>query len=148
MARITAVRRQLSRELGFVLPPVKVTDDLALPGNSYRIRIAGVVVGEDEAWPNALLALAAGDTLEPVAGRACKDPSFGLDALWIAADGQVDAIANGYTVVDPATVIATHLNQLLARSAADLFGLDEAQALIETLKAGYPQLAQGLADRT
>lgn len=144
MTRITAVRRQLSRELGFVLPPVKVTDDLALPGNSYRIRIAGVVVGEDEAWPNELLALAAGDTLEPVAGRACKDPSFGLDALWIAADRQVDAIANGYTVVDPATVIATHLNQLLARSAADLFGLDEAQALIETLKAGYPQLAQGL----
>lgn len=144
MARITAVRRQLSRELGFVLPPVKVTDDLALPGNSYRIRIAGVVVGEDEVWPSDLLALAAGDTLEPVSGRTCKDPSFGLDALWITQDQQVDAIANGYTVVDPATVIATHLNQLLARSAADLFGLDEAQALVETLKAGYPQLAQGL----
>ena len=144
MARITAVRRQLSRELGFVLPPVKVTDDLTLPGNRYRIRIAGVVVGEDEVWPGDLLALAAGDTLEPVAGRVCKDPSFGLDALWITPDQQVDAIANGYTVVDPATVIATHLNQLLARSAADLFGLDEAQALVETLKAGYPQLALGL----
>lgn len=144
MARITAVRRQLSRELGFVLPAVRVVDDLALPGNSYRIRISGVVVGEDEVWPNELLALAAGDTLDPVPGRACKDPSFGLDALWIAAEQQVDAIANGYTVVDPATVIATHLNQLLARSAADLFGLDEAQALIDALKAGYPQLAQGL----
>ncbi|MBK6707432.1 MAG: flagellar biosynthesis protein FlhA [Sphingomonadales bacterium] len=144
MARITTVRRQLSRELGFVLPPVKVADDLSLPGNAYRIRIAGVVVGEDEVWPGDLFALAAGDTLEPVAGRACKDPSFGLDALWIAADRQIDAVANGYTVVDPATVIATHLNQLLARSATELFGLDEAQALVETLKAGYPQLAQGL----
>lgn len=145
MARITAVRRQLSRELGFVLPPVKVADDLSLAGNSYRIRIAGVVVGEAEVWPSEMLALAAGDTLEPIAGRACKDPSFGLDALWIAADKQVDAIANGYTVVDPATVIATHLNLLLARSAADLFGLDETQALIDGLKASYPQLAQGLS---
>jgi flagellar biosynthesis protein FlhA len=144
MARITAVRRQLSRELGFVLPPVKVSDDLALDGNSYRIRIGGVMVGDGQVWPNELLALAAGDTLEPIPGRACKDPSFGLDALWIAAERQVDAIANGYTVVDPATVIATHLNQLLTRSAADLFGLDEAQALIGTLKSGYPQLAQGL----
>ena len=144
MARITAVRRQLSRELGFVLPPVKVSDDLALDGNRYRIRIGGVMVGDGQVWPNELLALAAGDTLEPIPGRACKDPSFGLDALWIAAERQVDAIANGYTVVDPATVIATHLNQLLTRSAADLFGLDEAQALVGTLKSGYPQLAQGL----
>ncbi|MFN3749475.1 MAG: flagellar biosynthesis protein FlhA [Sphingorhabdus sp.] len=144
MARITAVRRQLSRDLGFVLPPVKVSDDLAMAGNSYHIRIAGIVVGEGEAWPDEFLALAAGDVLEPIEGRTCKDPSFGLDALWIPADRQIDAIAAGYTVVDAATVIATHLNQLLSRSAADLFGLDEAQALVEALKSAYPQLAQGL----
>ena len=144
MARITAARRQLSRELGFVLPPVKVEDDLALPGNRYIVRVSGVVVGEGDVWPGELLALDSGDCLAGVHGRKCKDPTFGLDALWISAAGKVDAIAAGYTVVDPATVIATHLNRLVARAAPELFGLDEAQALVATLKNHYPQLAQGL----
>jgi flagellar biosynthesis protein FlhA len=144
MARITAARRQLSRELGFVLPPVKVEDDLALPGNRYQVRVSGVIVGEGDVWPGELLALDSGDSLEGVTGRKCKDPTFGLDALWIAASSKVDAIAAGYTVVDPATVIATHLNRLVGKAAPDLFGLDEAQALVGTLKTNYPQLAQGL----
>lgn len=144
MARITAARRQLSRELGFVLPPVKVEDDLALPGNRYVVRVSGVVVGEGDVWPGELLALDSGDCLPGVQGRKCKDPTFGLDALWIAASAKVDAIAAGYTVVDPATVIATHLNRLVARAAPELFGLDEAQALVSNLKTHYPQLAQGL----
>jgi flagellar biosynthesis protein FlhA len=144
MARITAARRQLSRELGFVLPPVKVEDDLALPGNRYQLRVSGVIVGEGDVWPGELLALDSGDSLEGVAGRKCKDPTFGLDALWIAASAKVDAIAAGYTVVDPATVIATHLNRLVGKAAPELFGLDEAQALVGTLKTNYPQLAQGL----
>jgi flagellar biosynthesis protein FlhA len=144
MARVTAIRRQLSREFGFVLPMVKVADDLSLPGNAYQIRISGVLVGEDQAWANELLALNSGDVLEGITGRAVKDPSFGLDALWIAERDRTDAVAAGYTVVDPATVIATHLNQLAAASAAELFGMDDAQALIDNLKESYPQLASGL----
>jgi flagellar biosynthesis protein FlhA len=144
MGRVTAIRRQLSREFGFVLPMVKVADDLALPGNAYQIRIAGVLVGEDQAWANELLALDSGDVLEGITGRAVKDPSFGLDALWIAEAERTNAVSAGYTVVDPATVIATHLNQLAAASAAELFGMDDAQALIDNLKESYPQLAGGL----
>jgi flagellar biosynthesis protein FlhA len=144
MARITAARRQLSRELGFVLPPVKVEDDLGLPGNRYRIRISGVIVGEGDTFPNELLALDSGDCLEPVQGRACKDPTFGLDALWIATSQKVDAIAAGYTVVDPSTVVATHLNQLVSKASAELFGHDEAQALTAALKSAFPHLAQSL----
>jgi flagellar biosynthesis protein FlhA len=144
MARITGVRRQLSRELGFVLPMVKVSDDLSLPGNCYRIRVAGVILGEDEVWPNELLALDAGNCLDGVTGRACKDPSFGLDALWIAAERRADAIAAGYTVVDAPTVVATHLNRLVSGAAAELFGLDEAQSIVDTLKQNCPQLVQGL----
>ncbi len=144
MARITAARRQLSRELGFVLPPVKVEDDLALPGNRYVLRISGVVVAEGDVWPNELLALDSGDCLEGVEGRPCKDPTFGLDAMWIMASAKVDAIAAGYTVVDAGTVIATHLNRMIAIHAPQLFGLDEAQALVGALKTNYPQLAQGL----
>jgi flagellar biosynthesis protein FlhA len=144
MARITGIRRQLSRELGFVLPLVKVKDNLSLGGNAYRIIIAGVTMGEDDAWPHDLLALDAGDVLEGLEGRKVKDPSFGLDALWIGADRRADAVVAGYTVVDASTVIATHLNNIVAGSAAELFGLDEAQALIEALKETAPQLVQGL----
>jgi flagellar biosynthesis protein FlhA len=144
MARITGIRRQLSRELGFVLPLVKVKDNLSLGANCYRIIISGVTLGEDEAWPHDLLALDAGDVLEGVEGRAVKDPSFGLDALWIGAGKRADAVVAGYTVVDASTVIATHLNNIVTGSAAELFGLDEAQALIEALKETTPQLVQNL----
>ncbi len=144
MARITGVRRQLSRELGFVLPLVKVSDDLSLPGNSYRIKVAGAILAEDQVWPNELLALDSGDCLDGINGRPCKDPSFGLDAMWIAASARADAIAAGYTVVDAPTVVATHLNRIIAGAAAELFGLDEAQAIVESLKQGCPQLVQGL----
>ena len=144
MGRITGIRRQLSKELGFVIPPVKVADDLSLPGNVYRISIAGVVVGEDEVFPHEMLALDSGDLVTQVAGRPCKDPTFGLDALWIPRASQNDAIAAGYTVVDPATVVATHLNNSIVGSAWELFGIDDAQALIDHLKAQYPQLAASL----
>jgi flagellar biosynthesis protein FlhA len=145
MSRITGIRRQLSRELGFVLPLVKVKDDLSLPGNAYRITIAGINMGEDEAWQHDLLALDSGDCIEGIEGRAVKDPSFGLDAVWITPDKRADAVASGYTVVDAPTVIATHLNNIVASSAAELFGLDEAQSMLGTLKEAYPQLALGLS---
>jgi flagellar biosynthesis protein FlhA len=145
MARVTGIRRQLSRELGFVLPLVRVKDDLALPGNAYRISIAGVVMGDDEAWAHDLLALDSGDCLDGISGKPVKDPSFGLDALWIAPDLRADAVSAGYTVVDAPTVIATHLNGIVTACAAELFGLDDAQALIDTLKESFPQLAQSVS---
>lgn len=144
MARITGIRKQLSRELGFVIPAVRVTDDLSLPANGYRVSIAGVVVGEDEVWPHEMLALDNGDSLEKLHGRPAKDPSFGLDAIWIAPDQKTEAIAAGYTVVDASAVIATHLHNLVHQSAHSLFGLDETQALIDNLKESCPQLAQNL----
>ena len=144
MARITGIRRQLSRELGFVVPLVRVRDNLSLGPNSYRITVAGVVVGEDECWPDDLLALDSGELISTVEGRKCKDPSFGLDAVWIRPEQRNDAVIAGYTVVDGATVIATHLNQLIANSAADLFGMDEAQKLLDALKETAPQLVAGL----
>ena len=144
MARITGIRRQLSRELGFVVPLVRVRDNLSLGPNSYRITVAGVVVGEDECWPDDLLALDSGELIGTVEGRKVKDPSFGLDAVWIRPEQRSDAVVAGYTVVDGATVIATHLNQLIANSAADLFGMDEAQKLLDALKESSPQLVAGL----
>jgi flagellar biosynthesis protein FlhA len=144
MARITGIRRQLSRDLGFVVPLVRVRDNLALGANSYRITVAGVIYAEDEVWPEDLLALDSGDISHPVAGRAAKDPTFGLDAVWISPDKRADAVVAGYTVVDPATVVATHLNQIIMSSAAEMFGMDEAQKLLDALKESAPQLVAGL----
>jgi len=144
MARITGIRRQLSRELGFVLPLVRVRDELSLPPNQYRITLSGIVVAEDSVFPDDLLALDSGDIDLPVQGRAVKDPTFGLDALWIDAEQRSEAIVAGYTVVDAPTVIATHLNRAIVAGAADLFGIDEAANLIEALKETAPELAKGL----
>jgi len=144
MARITGIRRQLSRELGFVVPLVRVRDNLSLAPNAYRITVAGVIMGEDEAFPDQLLALDSGDLEGTVEGREVRDPSFGLEAVWITPDKRGDAIVAGYTVVDPATVVATHLNQVIAGAAADLFGMDEAQRLLDALKEAAPQLVAGL----
>jgi flagellar biosynthesis protein FlhA len=144
MARITGIRRQLSRDLGFVVPLVRVRDNLALGPNSYRVTVSGVICAEDEIWPEELLALDSGDILSPIAGRAIKDPTFGLDAVWIAPEKRADAVVAGYTVVDPATVVATHLNQIIQASAAEMFGMDEAQKLLDALKEIAPQLVQNL----
>ena len=144
MGRITGIRRQLSRELGFVVPLVRVRDNLALEPNSYRISVAGVVMGEDQCWPEDLLALDGGDVDHPVEGRFIQDPSFGLPAVWISPDQRSEAVVAGYTVVDPATVIATHLNQIISAAASDLFGMDETQRLLDALKESSPQLVAGI----
>jgi flagellar biosynthesis protein FlhA len=145
IGRITGIRRQLSRELGFVIPMIRVKDNLALGPNQYRITIAGVVVGEDELWPEDLLALDSGDLTQTIDGRSAQDPTFGLDAVWISPDRRSEAVIAGYTVVDPSTVVATHLNHLIANNAAELLGMDEAKKLLDTLKDVAPQLAEGLS---
>lgn len=147
MARITAIRRQLSKQLGFVLPAVRVRDDLSLPPFHYRITLAGVVVGEDEIFPDDVLAIAAGPISTPIPGREAADPAFGLPARWIDPAEADLAEAAGYTVVDPAAVAGTHLNQLLGAHAHRLLGQDEVQALIDTLAETAPALAAALAPK-
>jgi flagellar biosynthesis protein FlhA len=144
IGRITGIRRQLSRELGFVVPMIRVKDNLALGANQYRITVAGVVVGEDEIWPDDLLALDSGDLTQVVVGRPATDPTFGLEAVWINPAQRSEAVVAGYTVVDPSTVVATHLNHLITQNGAELFGMDEAKKLLDTLKDVAPQLAEGL----
>ncbi len=144
MGRITAIRRQASRDLGFVVPMVRVRDDVTLAPNSYRITIAGEVVGAGEVFPGDLLALEAETIIAHVPGRETRDPAFGLPARWIDPSLEREALAAGYTVVDSATVIGTHLNKLITDHAAVLFGQDEAHALVEQLGRHQPQLAQSI----
>ncbi len=145
MGRITGVRRQLSKELGFVVPQVRVRDDINLAPFTYRIVIGGVVIGEDSVSPDEVLALDTGQAAGRLHGKRVKDPTFGLDAVWIA-QGDADAATGlGYLVVDPGTVVATHLNQCLLQSAADLLGPDEVQALLDGLKERSAQLVASLS---
>ncbi len=147
MARITAIRRALSKSLGFVVPQVRVRDDIALSPQTYRILLGGVVVGEDQAWPDDALALEAGPVEPGIEGRAVRDPSFGLAARWIDPAETDLATAAGYTVVDAATVIGTHLNTLLTARAHLLLGQDEVQSLLDTLARSAPQLVAGLVPK-
>jgi flagellar biosynthesis protein FlhA len=147
IARVTGVRKQLSRELGFVLPAVRVRDNMDLPPLVYRILIGGAPVGEDEARPGEWLALDPGTAMDPVAGRPVKDPSFGLPALWITPDKRDIAAAAGYTIVDCSTVIATHLAQVLQANAHRLIGQDDVQRLLDTLQNSARALVTGLVPK-
>ncbi|MFW2850857.1 flagellar biosynthesis protein FlhA [Sphingomonas sp. TX0543] len=145
MSRITGVRRQLSKDLGFVVPQVKVRDDINLAPYTYRLLVGGVVVGEDQVSPDEMLALDTGTGFGELHGKKAKDPTFGLDATWIVPGDADAATGAGYLVVDSGTVIATHLNHVLGANAADLLSADEVQALLEGLKERNPQLVASLS---
>jgi len=144
MGRITGVRRQLSKELGFVVPQVRVRDDINLAPFTYRIILSGVVIGEDHVSPDEMLALDTGQAVGKLPGKPVRDPTFGLDAVWIAGGDADAATGAGYLVVDPGTVIATHLNHVLIQNAADLLGPDEVQALLDGLKERAASLVASL----
>ncbi|QDX27192.1 flagellar biosynthesis protein FlhA [Sphingomonas suaedae] len=145
MGRITGVRRQLSKELGFVVPQVRVRDDINMQPFAYRIVVGGVVIGEDSVSPDEMLALDTGQAVGSLPGKKVKDPTFGLDAIWIAAADADAATGQGWLVVDPGTVMATHLNQTLIQNAADLLGPDEVQALLDGLRERAAQLVASLS---
>lgn len=142
MSRIKGVRRKLSQELGFLIPPVHIRDNLDLPPNAYRLQILGVTVGEATIYPDREMAINPGQVFGSITGIEAKDPAFGLDAVWIEPARRDHAQALGYTVVDPATVIATHLSQVLQDHAYLLFGHEEAQKWLDSLAKVAPKLAE------
>ncbi|MDE0879506.1 MAG: flagellar biosynthesis protein FlhA [Sphingomonas bacterium] len=144
MGRITGVRRQLSKDLGFVVPQCRVRDDINLAPFTYRILVNGVVVGEDQVSPDDMLALDTGQGFGALDGKAARDPTFGLAATWIAPGDADAATGAGYLVVDASTVMATHLNHLLGTSASDLLGPDEVQSLLDGLKERAANLVASL----
>jgi len=147
MARIKGIRRKLTQDLGFLIPPVHIRDNLELPATGYRLLVHGVPVAEAAVEPDRLLALDPGGALGELDGLPGKDPAFGLDALWIAPAQRDAAESLGYTVVDPASVMATHLAQLIRSHAADLFGHEEARQLLATLAKTAPKLVEDLTPK-
>ena len=140
ISRITGVRKQLSKELGFIVPQVRVRDDLTLDSNTYRIRIGQTIVGEDKIYPNLLLAIPSDNSQTKIEGIDVKDPSFKMDSTWIEKHEVSKAESLGYMVVEPEAVIATHLNQLLNKFSSELIGQDDVQSLLDNLGKTSPQL--------
>ncbi len=133
LGRIKAVRRKLSEELGFLVQSVHIRDNLELKPNAYRISVLGVPVGEGEIQTERDLAINPGGVTAQLVGVRAKDPAFGLDAYWIEPAAKEHAQSLGFTVVDPATVVATHLSELLKRHAHQLLGHEEVQQLLDRL---------------
>ncbi|MDA1135845.1 MAG: flagellar biosynthesis protein FlhA [Proteobacteria bacterium] len=140
IARITGVRKQISKELGFIIPPIRIRDDLSLDANHYRIRIGQEIVAEDKVFPQLILAIPGESAQTKIEGIDVKDPSFGMEATWIERHQQARAENLGYMVVEPESVIATHLNQILSSQANELLGQDDVQALLDNLSKTSPQL--------
>ena len=145
--RITGIRKQVSRALGFVIPPVRVRDDMALGANDYRIRIGQSIVGEDSIYPDRKLAIPGDTSNVKIAGIEVKDPSFGMDAIWIERHKEAEAESNGYVVVEPESVLATHLSQIMYKFAHEVLGQDDVQQLLDNLAQTSPNLVESVVPK-
>mgnify|MGYP001775394345 FL=1 len=142
--RVKGVRKKLSQDLGFLIPPVHIRDNLDLGPNSYRITLMGVTFGEAEIQPDRDMAINPGQVFGRVPGIPTKDPAFGLEAVWITKQDNDRALGLGYTVVDCSTVVATHLSQILANNCASLIGQEEVQNILDIVSKTQPKLVAGL----
>lgn len=144
LARIKGVRKKISQDLGFLIPSVHIRDNLDLKPNHYRISLAGVVMGEALIHPDRWLAINPGQVFGQLEGIPGQDPAFGMEAVWINESEKEQAHTFGYTVVDAATVVATHLSQILEQNSQQLLGYEETQQLLDKLAVNSPKLVREL----
>ena len=145
--RIKGIRKKFAREIGFLPPAVHIRDNLEIHANGYRITLKGVEIGSGEVRTGLFLAIDPGSITASLPGVTTRDPAFGLPAVWIESGLREQAQAMGYTVVDPGTVIATHLNHLVTLYAAELLGRVETQALLDHLGKSAPKLVEDLVPK-
>ena len=144
LERITLIRRHSARDLGIVVPPIRVRDNLQLRPNAYVVKIYGLEVAQAEVMVSRLLAMNPGTATAPLDGIPTTEPAFGLPALWIADGARAEAEMAGYTVIDPTSVIATHITEIIKSHAPDLLGRQETSALLDNIKAHYPVVVEEL----
>lgn len=148
LRRIKGIRKKFTQDIGFLPPSVHIRDNLDLRPNGYRITLKGVEIGSGEAYPNLFLAINPGSVTGELVGTATRDPAFGLPAVWIDASLRDQAQVMGYTVVDPGTVVATHLSHLINTRSAELLGRQEVQQLLDHLARVAPKLVEDLVPKT
>jgi flagellar biosynthesis protein FlhA len=144
LERITNIRKQFALDLGIVIPPVRIRDNLELKPGDYQVLLKGVQIGQGSLMVGQLLAMDPGNVQDPVAGIPTKEPAFGLDAIWITSKQKEQAALSGYTVVDLSTVIATHLTELIRQNAHELLGRQELQSLLDSFKQTAPKVVEDL----
>jgi flagellar biosynthesis protein FlhA len=142
LERISLLRKQGAQELGILVPAIRIRDDIRLPANEYIVKIRGAEVSRAEVMPRFVLALNTGGVMQDIDGMDTVDPSFGMPAKWITPQSRVEAEAAGWVVVEPSTVIATHLMETLKTHAADLLGRQDVQEMIDALKKSHPALVE------
>ncbi|MFZ2973826.1 MAG: flagellar biosynthesis protein FlhA [Ferribacterium limneticum] len=147
LRRIRGIRKKFAQEVGFLVSPVHIRDNLELKPNAYRILLKGVEVGQGEAYAGQLMAINPGRVAGTLNGAVTKDPAFGLPAVWIDLAQREQAQAYGYTVVDASTVVATHLNHLILTHAGELLGRQEVQQLLDHLAKEIPKLVEDLVPK-
>ena len=147
LRRIRGIRKKMAQELGFLVPPVHIRDNLEIRPNAYRILLKGVEIGTGEAYLGQFLAINPGQVSGELQGMPTTDPAFGLPAVWIEAGRREEAQNMGYTVVDASTVVATHISNLLQAHAAELLGREEVQALIDHVAKEAPKLIEDLVPK-
>jgi len=144
LERIRGIRRKIASDYGFVVPQVRIRDNLQLEPNRYQVLLKGVEIGEGDIYPDKFLAMNSGLVTEELSGIQTKEPAFGLEAVWLNNDEKEEAIMRGYTTVDPATVISTHISELVKNFAEDLITRQDVQELINKIKKDYPVVIEGL----
>jgi flagellar biosynthesis protein FlhA len=145
--RIRAIRRKFVSEVGFLTPSVHIRDNLQLPAETYRFLLYGAEIGRGQCLPDKLLAIYPQSDVQAMVGIEVKDPTYGMPAIWIERDQRDEAINKGYTVVEPAVVMATHLDHLVRAHAHELLGRQVTQDLLEHFKASYPKLIEDVVPK-
>ncbi len=142
LRRISAIRRQLATDLGYLLPPVRVTDNLSLRSREYVISLKGVEIARYELPQGCELAIATGTASQPIEGQTTRDPAFGMAATWVPADRADRARQSGYTVVDSVSVLGTHLSEVIRRHAHELFSRQDAKRLLDRVGVEHPKVVE------
>jgi flagellar biosynthesis protein FlhA len=145
--RIKSIRRQIALEMGMIVPPVHITDNLQLNPRQYAILLKGVQIARGELVQDHLLAINPGTAREEIPGMATVEPAFGLQARWIKSQDRERAQVAGYTLVDPATVLATHLTEVIKSQAHELLGRQEAKNLLDTVSKTHPKVVEELVPK-
>ncbi len=144
LERITGIRKQFAMDMGIVVPPLRIRDNLELKPGDYQVLLKGVAIAQGSLMVGHLLAMDPGNVTDKVRGIPTKEPAFGLDALWISAADKDQANYAGYTVVDLSTVIATHLTEVIRSNISELLGRQELQTLLDGVKQNAPKVVEDL----
>jgi flagellar biosynthesis protein FlhA len=147
LRRIAGIRRQIATDLGYLLPPVKVADNLSLRAMEYAVLLKGAEIGRYELPQGSELAIPSGRTSGPIEGTPTHEPAFGLQAWWITPDRAEHARQKGYTVVDPVSVLGTHLAELIRQYAHELFSRQDAKKLLDRVAVDNPKVVEDLVPK-